>query len=121
MNGSQTAKQAPAEPMHKVTFHILDPITKKGIDIVQELRGHADYIASHFHGNGIIVEAPNGNSTWYNPSSIVRMHFKRLAEKPVKTQTLMSSVPPKPDPVDNVEANYDLDAPVIPNSEEIPF
>ena len=123
MNG-KTAKQAPEEPMHKVTFHILDPITQKGIDIVQEVRGCAGYIASHFHSDGIIVESPNGDSTWYNPSSIVRMHFRELAEKPVKAQTLMSKIPPMPlttptvrsgdqEPEDDIdEYDHEINAPV---------
>ena len=101
MTGS--AKQAsaqPLDPMNKVTFHVLDPSASHHITIEQEWRGTPEYLARHFHSEGIMVESPNGDSTWYNPSSIARMTFKGIAEKPIKKQTLMSKTPPKPDPRD---------------------
>jgi len=98
MNG-QSAKTH-TTPMHKVTYYVLDPISGTTMKIEQEWRGEPDHLAGIFHEKGIMVETPNGNSTWYNPSTIVRMTFKKMAEEPLKKQTLMSKT--QPDVEENV-------------------
>ncbi len=107
MNG--TAKQAsaqPIEPMHKITFHILDPISGVPMKIEQEWRGAPEYLAGNFHERGVMVETPNGDATWYSPLTIVRMTFKEIVEKPRKKQTLFSKNPP---PDSDLKSGKDVD------------
>ena len=107
---AQQAKKAPEHPTHKVTFHVLDPISGLTMEIEQEWNGYAEHLAGRFHEGGIMVESPNGDHTWYNPSTIIRVTFKELVEKPRKKQTLFSKTPPQngdSEPEDDLKDPFD--------------